>query len=151
MIAVTRLLQAFPFGGVTPALRDRFNHQADREIVGIRDFIILHYHATERDDSEFWRHCRDMSIPDSLAERIQLFRDHAHAYQDSHDLFRVDSWVQVVLGQRQQPASYHHVARMMSEAKLREALTTLQGNIRQAVEALPDHGRYLESYMKADG
>ena len=143
MIAVTRLLQVFPFGGVTPALRDRFNHQADREIVGIRDFIILHYHATERDDSEFWRHCRDMSIPDSLAERIQLFRDHAHAYQDSHDLFRVDSWVQVMLGQRQQPASYHHVARLMPEAKLREALATLQGNIRQAVEALPDHARFL--------
>ncbi len=148
MIAVTRLLQVFPFGGITPALRDRFNEQADREIVGIRDFIILHYHATERDDSEFWRHCRNMSIPDSLAERIHLFREHAHAYQDSHDLFRVDSWVQVMLGQRQDPASYHHVARLMSEARLREALATLQTNITRSVEAMPSHAQVLQKYME---
>ena len=148
MIAVTRLLQDFPFGGVTPALRDRFNHQADREIVGIRDFIILHYHATERDDSEFWRHCRDMAIPDSLAERIDLFREHAHAYQDSHDLFRIDSWVQVMLGQRQSPASYHHVARLMPEARLREALGSLQSKIAGAVDGLPDHSRFLKDFVE---
>ena len=148
MIAVTRLLQAFPFGGITPALRDRFNEQADREIVGIRDFIILHYHATERDDSEFWQHCRNMSIPDSLAERIHLFREHAHAFQDSHDLFRIDSWVQVMLGQRQDPASYHLVARLMSEPRLREALATLQSNISRSVEAMSSHAQVLQKYME---
>ena len=79
MIAVTRLLQSFPFGGISPAMRDRFNEQSDREIVGIRDFIVLHYHVTQRDDSEFWRQCRNMEIPDSLAERIELFRSQAHA------------------------------------------------------------------------
>jgi tryptophan halogenase len=147
MIAVTRLLQAFPFGGATPAACDRFNEQADREIIGIRDFIVLHYHATERDDSDFWRHCRNMTIPDTLKERIELFREHAHAYQDSHDLFRVDSWVQVMLGQRQNPASYHHVARLMPEARLREALSSLQGNISRAVAGMPSHGEFLQRYM----
>jgi len=147
MIAVTRLLQAFPFGGATPAARDRFNEQADREIIGIRDFIVLHYHATERDDSDFWRHCRAMTIPDTLRERIELFREHAHAYQDSHDLFRVDSWVQVMLGQRQDPASYHHVARLMPETRLREALSSLQGNIDRAVAGMPSHGEFLQRYM----
>ncbi|MCH8616043.1 tryptophan 7-halogenase [Sphingomonas sp. SM33] len=147
MIAVTRLLQAFPFRGATPAARDRFNEQADREIIGIRDFIVLHYHATERDDSDFWRHCRNMTIPDTLRERIELFRAHAHAYQDSHDLFRVDSWVQVMLGQRQTPASYHHVARLMPEARLREALSSLQANISRAVAGMPTHGEFLQRYM----
>jgi tryptophan 7-halogenase len=147
MIAVTRLLQAFPFGGTTSAVRDRFNEQADREIIGIRDFIVLHYHATERDDSDFWRHCRAMTIPDTLKERIELFREHAHAYQDSHDLFRVDSWVQVMLGQRQGPASYHHVARLMPEARLRKALSSLQGNISRAVAGMPSHGEFLQRYM----
>ena len=151
MIAVTRLLQAFPFGGATPAARDRFNEQADREIIGIRDFIILHYHANGRDDSDFWRHCRNMTIPDTLAERIELFREHAHAYQDSHDLFRVDSWVQVMLGQGQHPASYHHVARLMPEARLREALSTLQDNITRTVEDMPSHGEFLQRYMAVDG
>ena len=147
MIAVTRLMQGFPFGGVSPALRDRFNEQSDREIVGIRDFIILHYHATERDDSEFWRHCRNMVIPDSLTERIELFRNHAHAYQDSHDLFRVDSWVQVLLGQRLKPASHHRVAESMPEARLQEALNSLRGNIAQAVQGMPEHVEFLRSYI----
>jgi len=150
MIAVTRLLQAFPFGGATPAARDRFNQQADREIIGIRDFIILHYHATERDDSDFWRHCRNMAIPDTLRERIELFREHAHAYQDSHDLFRVDSWVQVMLGQRQYPSSYNHVTRLMPERQLREALSSLQANIVRAVEGMPSHCEFLRRYIPMD-
>jgi tryptophan halogenase len=147
MIAVTRLLQEFPFGGVTPALRSRFNNQADREIIGIRDFIILHYHATSRDDSDFWRHCRSMAIPDTLAERMELFREHAHAYQDSHDLFRVDSWVQVMLGQGQPPRSYHHVARLMPEDRLHEALATLRANIARSVTRMPAHGQFLDQYL----
>ena len=147
MIAVTRLLQEFPFGGVTPALRSRFNNQADREIIGIRDFIILHYHATSRDDSDFWRHCRSMTIPDTLAERMELFREHAHAYQDSHDLFRVDSWVQVMLGQGQPPRSYHHVARLMPEDRLHEALATLRANITRSVTRMPAHGQFLDQYL----
>jgi len=76
-----------------------------------------------------------------------FFREHAHAYQDSHDLFRVDSWVQVMLGQRQDPASYHHVARLMPETRLREALSSLQGNIDRAVAGMPSHGEFLQRYM----
>lgn len=148
MIAVTRLLQEFPFGGMTPGLRSRFNHQADREIIGIRDFIILHYHATKRDDSEFWRYCRNMAIPDTLAERIELFREHAHAYQDSHDLFRVDSWVQVLLGQGVDPRSYHHIARLMPEARLREALSQLGQNVGRAVSTMPTHGDFLARFVE---
>lgn len=151
MIAVTRLLQNFPFDGISPALRDRFNVQADREIIGIRDFIILHYHATERDDSEFWRHCRNLEIPDSLAERIELFRSQAHAYQDSHDLFRVDSWVQVFLGQRISPTGHHLVARLMPEDRLQDALNTLRGNIDRAVQKMPAHGDFLGTCLRGAG
>src|SRR4029078_9138287 len=129
------------------ALRSRFNHQADREIIGIRDFIILHYHATSRDDSDFWRHCRSMAIPDTLAERMEIFREHAHAYQDSHDLFRVDSWVQVMLGQRQSPSSYHRIARLMPEARLKDALGVFRNNIDRTVQAMPEHFEFLSRYI----
>ena len=118
MIAVTRLLQVFPHQGVSSAVAERFNAQAAREIEGIRDFIVLHYHLNERDDSDFWRDCREITVPDSLAERIALFRDAAHAFQDSHDLFRIDSWVQVMLGQRLTPLSYHPAAQIIPEAQL---------------------------------
>src|SRR5438270_1633515 len=113
MIAVTRLLQVFPHQGVSSAVAERFNAQAAREIEGIRDFIVLHYRLNERDDSDFWRDCRDMAIPDSLAERIALFREAGHAFPDSHDLFRIDSWVQVMPGPRVIPSSYHPTAKLV--------------------------------------
>jgi tryptophan halogenase len=148
-IAITRLIQSFPFGGISPAQISRFNEQSRREIEGIRDFIILHYHATERDDSAFWRYCRTMPIPDSLAERIELFRAGAHVYQDSHDLFRVDSWVQVLLGQRIEPRSYHAVGRRMPPERLGQSLAALKGNIAKAVANMPSHQDFLRSYMGA--
>jgi len=148
-VAVTRLIQQFPFGGCDAALADRFNAQSRDELEGIRDFIILHYHLTERDDSPFWRRCRTMEIPASLAERMALFREHAHAWQDGGDLFRVDSWVQVLLGQRLEPRSYHQLARMMGTAELRDALHGLKANIEAAVARLPSQQEFLARYCPA--
>jgi tryptophan halogenase len=145
MIAVTRLLQVFPFRGVSAAVAERFNAQASREIEGIRDFIILHYRLSQRDEA-FWRHCREMELPDSLRERISLFEEAAHAFQDAHDLFRVDSWVQVMLGQRLTPHSYHPATHMMPEPQMREALDSLRNNIERVVAAMPMHETWLERF-----
>eukprot|EP01031_Cornospumella_fuschlensis_P041110 gene41111-50156_t len=90
-----------------------YNRQTAAEMAAVRDFIILHYKLTERDDTPFWRRCRDMPIPDSLAERLALFRDAAQAYQGGEDLFRVDSWVSVMLGQRLEPRAWHQLARLV--------------------------------------
>jgi tryptophan halogenase len=146
MIAVTRLLQTFPFRGVSSAVAERFNLQSSREIEGIRDFIVLHYHLTERDDSDLWRYCRHMAVPDTLAARIALFREAAHAFQDAHDLFRVDSWVQVMLGQRLTPLSRHPASLMMPEPQLSDALDSLRTNIARAVSAMPTHEAWLGDF-----
>ena len=145
MIAVTRLMQLFPFGGVSEAIVNRYNDLSQRELEGIRDFIILHYHLNER-DGDFWRQCRTMKIPDSLAQRIALFRDGALAYQAADELFRIDSWVQVMLGQGLVPSSRHAMARLMRPDQLRDALTRLAANIRAAVAKLPQHQAFLDSY-----
>ncbi|MGK6357132.1 tryptophan halogenase family protein [Sphingomonas sp. DT-207] len=148
-VAVTRLIQLFPFGGVNEAVVERFNQLSARELEGIRDFIILHYHLTERDDSPFWQRCRTMEIPDTLAERIALFRDGAQAYQASDDLFRVDSWVQVLMGQRLRPRSFHQLARMMPADQLRGALDKLRADIGAAVARMPAHEQFLREYCAA--
>ncbi|RYY36270.1 MAG: tryptophan 7-halogenase, partial [Sphingomonadales bacterium] len=127
-VAVTRLIESFPFAGVSAAIAERFNDNARQEAEHIRDFIILHYHLNQRDEP-FWQRCRTMDIPDSLQQRIAAFRDGAHAYQDGIDLFRVDSWVQVLLGQGLMPQGYHQLARMMPPAELRQALAALTANI----------------------
>jgi tryptophan halogenase len=121
MIGVTRLMQLFPFAGISQAAVDRYNRQADDELEKIRDFIILHYKATERTDSPFWDRVRQMDIPDSLAQRIALFRQSAQVYQAPGELFQVDSWLQVLLGQRVRPEAYHHMGRLMPPQQLKQA------------------------------
>ena len=149
MIGVTRLIQSFPFGGANEAVATHFNNQCRRELESIRDFVVLHYKLTERDDSEFWRYCRNMEVPDSLAQRIALFRESAMAYQSPDDLFRVDSWVQVMLGQRLKPRRYHQVGRLIPRDQLGDSLGHLKTNIVNAVSSLPSHHSFVEQYCRA--
>ncbi len=146
MIGVTRLLQLFPFGGVNPTLQDRFNHLADQEIIRIRDFIVLHYKLTERTDSPYWDRCRTMDIPDSLAQRIELFRETAQVYQVPGELFQVDSWLQVMLGQRLTPKAHHQLGRMLTPAQLRQSLEDLKGHVDRALIRMPSHQDFVNQY-----
>ncbi len=148
MIAVTRLMQMFPFDGTSEAVSRRFNEISKRELEGIRDFIILHYHLNQRDEP-FWRECRTMELPDSLAERIALFRQSAQAYQAPDELFRTDSWIQVMLGQRLEPRSHHALARLMRPEQLQGALASIARNIDTAVAAMPQHQAFLDAYCGA--
>ncbi len=146
MIGVTRLMQLFPFAGISQAAVDRYNRQANDELEKIRDFIILHYKATERTDSPFWDRVREMEIPDSLSQRIELFRQSAQVYQAPGELFQVDSWLQVLLGQRIQPQTYHHMGRLMPAHQLKGALEDLKRNIDGMVARLPQHQAFLDRY-----
>jgi tryptophan halogenase len=145
-IAATRLIQLFPFGGVNEALAARHNEQSRIEIEKVRDFIIMHYKLTERDDTPYWRDCRDMDIPDSIAQRIALFKESAVVYQDPDEMFRVDSWLQVMFGQRLMPKSHHLMGAMLGADRLRAALDTLKGNIADVVARMPTHKEFLERY-----
>lgn len=148
-IGLTRLIQLFPFSGFHDALLRRYNEQADVELERVRDFIILHYKQTERGDSPFWRRCRDMEIPDTLAQRMALFRDDAFAYQGPEDLFRVDSWLQVMLGQRLEPRGRHHMGRLMTRDQMRRALDGVKTNIAGAVAKMPSHQEFLDRYCSS--
>jgi tryptophan halogenase len=149
MVGVTRLLHLFPFAGVNQALIDQYNEAARVEMEKTRDFVILHYHATQRDDSPFWRHCRDMEIPESLAQRIALFRENAYAFQADSELFRVDSWTQVMLGQRIRPKAYHHAARILPPQELVKFLADFRASISQVVGRMPTHQDFVNQYCKA--
>ncbi|WP_264940611.1 tryptophan halogenase family protein [Sphingomonas caeni] len=149
-VGVTRLIQSFPFAGISQAQVDRYNARAQAEIEMVRDFVTLHYKLTEREDSEFWRYCKNMSIPDSLAARIALFRESGMAYQDQDELFRIDSWLQVMIGQRLVPQAYHHMGRLLTDAQLKQALTDLKTNIAGAVARMPAHQDFVDSYCGAE-
>lgn len=146
VMGITRLMQLFPFSGNTQHLQNEYNAQTQTELERIRDFIVLHYHVTQREDSAFWRACKNMRIPDSLAERIKLFTEHGHAFQKSSELFRVDSWSQVMLGQGILPQNWHPAAKMMSDEQLAGALKKGQMEISQRVAQLPEHGAFVAQY-----
>ncbi|HEX7061312.1 MAG TPA: tryptophan halogenase family protein [Woeseiaceae bacterium] len=149
MMGVVRLMQLFPFDGPTPPLIDQYNRLTQDEIEKIRDFIVLHYHVTERDEP-FWRHCRGMEIPETLAHRIALFRENAHAWQADSELFRVDSWTQVMLGQGIMPKRFHHLARTMSDVEIADLLRGIASTIGQAVAKLPPHEEFLDRYCRSE-
>ena len=90
-----------------------------------------------------------MAIPDSLAHRIELFRENAYAYQADSELFRVDSWTQVMLGQRIMPKTYHPAARMVSEQELTKFLADYRARSQQAVARLPVHQDFVNQYCKS--
>jgi len=150
-IGAMRLMQLFPFGGNFEALAARYNAQARIEFERIRDFLVLHYTLTDRDDTSFWAACRDMDIPDTLADRIALFRDSGYVYQAPDDLFRVASWLYVMVGQGVMPQNYHHMGALLGDQRLRGALESLKSNIAGAVARMPEHKEFLEQYCAAEG
>lgn len=145
-IGVTRLVQMFPFDGVSDALRNHYNRYSNEELEGIRDFLIAHYKVNQRDDSEFWKDRAAMSIPDSLAHRIELYQNSTIAFQDDADLFRVDSWVQVLRGQGVRSQSYHHMGKLIDESNLRQAMIELKTGIDRTVKSMPSHADFLRQY-----
>ena len=143
---VIRLLQMFPHGGIVESDRKEFNRQMDTEFRYIRDFIIMHYHVTERTDSEFWRRCRGMDIPDSLQHRLELFRDTGRVFETEADIFRENSWNQVMLGQGIEPRSYHPIVDMMAEGELRQFMQIQRQKVDSVLGRLPTHREFVNRY-----
>jgi tryptophan 7-halogenase len=149
MNGIVRLMKMFPFNGVTQQSTDEYNKQSIAELENIRDFIILHYHATSREDSEFWRYCKNMSVPDSLSHRMELFRETGLAFQGERELFRLESWTHVMLGQGIMPKNYHAIFKTMSDEELVSHLTNTRNTIANAVAKLPNHQDFVNQYCKA--
>ena len=143
---IVRFLRMFPTSGIMQSEVDEFNKQADFDIERIRDFIILHYKVTNRTDTSFWRHCRNMDIPESLEHRIKIFRETGHVFRDATELFD-DSWQQVMIGQGIVPERYHALVDTMSERELSDFLAHVKSNVDKTIQGLPGHTEYLASYL----
>lgn len=146
--SVIRLLQMFPYDGIREPDIEEYNQQMKFEIDNIRDFIILHYHVTNRTDTAFWRQCRDMEIPDSLQHRIELFRQSGRVFKLPTELFGENSWIQVMLGQGIEPEQYHPIVNMMSDEELERFLTGIHGSVDKLVDQLPEHQRFIDHYCR---
>ncbi|MFT7558126.1 MAG: tryptophan halogenase [Flavobacteriales bacterium] len=144
--SIIRLMQLFPSDGLHQEDINEYNRQATSETNYIRDFIILHYKVTNRDDSIFWRYCKDMDIPDSLARRIALFKQCGRIFREDVDLFAENSWIQVMMGQGIQPKTHHIIADVMSDEEQASFLNGIRTSIDAQANSLPSHEEYLQTY-----
>jgi tryptophan 7-halogenase len=147
--AITKFLDYFPHRDPDPILISRFNDEMRFQYETIRDFIIAHYKVTEREDTEFWRYCRHMSIPDTLAEKLELFQSRGEVKPQMGDLFSEVSWFAVLYGQGLIPTGHHPIADAMAEDDLELTLSRIRGIIKQRVEGLPSHADYIRSCCAA--
>ena len=146
--AVVRLIQLFPFDGIAPSLVDLYNDVSREEMEHVRDFIILHYHATQRDEP-MWKECREMELPESLAVRLRAWRERAHAWQDANELFRIDSWTHVLFGQGIAPGQPHPLTRAVTDQDLGKLLAALREPIGRTVAQMPSQQAFIDRYCKA--
>jgi len=140
---VSRLLAMFPDRHCDPLVIAEYNRQTRFEYERVRDFLILHYKATERTDTPFWRQCGAMEIPPELARRIALFRHTGLIFREADELFTETGWMQVLLGQRIEPAHHHPLADDLGEAQLDGFLADIRTLIGRAVNTLPPHDEFV--------
>lgn len=146
--AVMRLVHLFPHKGVNESLVEEYNKQTALEYEQIKDFLILHYHVNQRDDSDFWRDMRSMKIPDSLAHKIEIFKENGRLFRDHNDLFNENSWLQVMLGQGVIPQDYHPLANNLSVEKINEMLTEIKKIKREPLNQLPSHDQFINNVIR---
>jgi tryptophan 7-halogenase len=144
--AIARLVAFFPHAGLDQADIDAFNAHSDFEFDRIRDFLILHYKATERDDTPFWTHCRTMEVPDSLQRRMDLFRANGRVFREGNEMFAEASWLQVMHGQRIVPRGYHPLVDLQPQEKVEAFVDGIRGVIGNCVEAMPTHDAYIAAH-----
>ena len=146
---IARLLSLMPDRDFSPVLIERYNAQAAFEFERIRDFLILHYWATERDDTDFWRYCSGMDVPDTLRDTVRLFKDSGRFFRNAEEMFAITSWVQVMLGQHITPERYHPAVDQVPDQEVRGLIDGVGAVIASCVEAMPTHAQFIARYCAA--
>ncbi len=136
---IAKLLSLFPDRDCDPMLARRFNTLFGRDMDGIKDFLILHYHATQGHDQPLWQHTRNMPLPDTLVEREEQYRRSGRLMLADDELFRDASWLAVLNGQGVVAQGYTPLADTLDSDVNRRQLDQIEGVIARAVSTLPKH------------
>ncbi|MDJ0758221.1 MAG: tryptophan 7-halogenase [Woeseiaceae bacterium] len=148
--SIIRFIKLFPSAGINPVEIEQFNRDVKQEIEYIRDFIILHYHVTERTDTPYWKACRDMDVPESLKHKIRLFRETGKIFRENNELFSEPSWIAVMVGQGLLPEAYHPFVDNMSEQDFKNLFARVRTGISGLVAQQPSHLDFINTHCKAN-
>jgi tryptophan 7-halogenase len=144
-VGIETLLDLFPGSAPDPLDASEFNRRMDLEYDRVRDFIILHYCATQRDDSALWRHVRTMALPDSLEEKLELFRGRGVVQTYRHGMFQEPSWLAVYAGQNIVPDHGDPSVEAVSLAEIEDRVAAVAGDVAAAARRLRTHADLLGS------
>lgn len=144
--AISRLLTLFPNKQFSQLEIDEFNRQTAFEFESIRDFLILHYKANSRTDTDFWRDCADMTIPESLSNKIELFRENGRLFRNNDELFTDVGWLQVLIGQEISPRGFHPIADTIEAVKVDKYLDDLKQIFKREANKLGSHSDFITRY-----
>lgn len=141
--AIERILALWPGARPDPVLAAEYNRQTAFEFERIRDFLILHYCATARDDAPMWRHVRDMAVPETLQAKLDLYRASGRIVREGNELFTETGWAQVLIGQEVKARGFHPLAEQLPEADLRQFLALQARHVAEGAARMADHGAWL--------
>jgi tryptophan halogenase len=140
---IVKLLALFPDRRFNPIERDEYNRQMKDVFEDVRDFIVLHYKATTRDDSALWQYCAAMDVPDGLAMKMELWRSKGRLFREGKELFATASWVAVMLGQGIVPDEHEPAADALDLDEIADALDKMRTSYRHMAEHMPSHGEFI--------
>jgi tryptophan halogenase len=140
---IAKLLALFPDKRFDPNERIEYNRQMQELFEDVRDFVILHYKATRRDDSDFWNYCRTMNVPDSLASKLELWRSKGRLFREGRELFTTPSWVAVLLGQGIFPEEQEPAANAIDPEMFADALEKMQLSYSRMAKNMPAHADFI--------
>lgn len=146
---ISRFIDLFPDATTLGAHREEYNKQMQVEFEQVRDLLVLHYSATERDDSPFWNYCRNMQIPDTLAQRIALFRESGRYVHRNGELFGRPSWVAVMLGQHVLPETIDPAVASLPHTEVDRKLELIRNAFGDFAETVLPHAEVLARYCPA--
>jgi tryptophan halogenase len=140
---IAKLLSLFPTRDCDPCTVEQYNRVTAEEIIGVRDFLVLHYHSTAERSGPLWEHCRAMPLPDSLKNKEEIFSRTGRIILSPDELFRDSSWFAVLTGQGHAPKDYNPLIDSVSSEENLAHLQRTKANIRMTAAKMPEHSSFL--------
>jgi tryptophan halogenase len=147
---ISKLVALFPSRDMNEAVQSEYNRLIHDDFTHIRDFLMLHYVATRRDDSPLWDYVREMELPDSLAHKMELLTGSGRFFKYDAELFDVTSWLAVAAGQGFEPSGYNPLVHGLTDDNITKSLKNMRDVIDKAVTVMPPHIDFVNRFCKAD-
>jgi tryptophan halogenase len=147
---LSRLMAQFPDKDFNQKDIDYYNLRTEDEYIRVRDFLVLHYKASVRNDTPFWQYIQGMPLPDKLREKMELFQENGRIFREDNELFNETSWLAVMHGQGIRPKSYHPVADVLSDEEVAMRLADIHNSVVKSAEYMPSHIDYIRENCEAE-